>query len=733
MKTRKFTKLVSFILALTIVITSSLVCSLKVSAAVTSVETQCLRCDATLGWSGPFLGSVPTPNDSTFEGAYVVDSDRDEWHYYIIKCPDFKSTLLGKKHDYYPAIEKHNYTSSYTQYDSSRHTRTYTCTKNNAAYNIVGTAGCGYSKDVLEAHTVSWQRRCYAEDDYHLLQSMCICGYVVSEVKEPHTFEAEKTYNYSMTQHHKTKFCTVCQDTIHIYENHNFDIFGEWKPFGTTECKRIVTCSDCNYEQEEIKKHSYTYGEWTKSSSTQCKRTKTCSDCKYSTTEYQNHDMIKGEWFKYGSENSYDDSYSHLKYHQRDSVCAYCGYTESEHAEHEMLLKSDWHPIDDSWHSMTKECSACFFTAGYEAHHHFTNTGTHTYEKLDNTQHTVYMPCDECGYVKAETDSHNLIYGDWSDNGDGSCSRTISCSECGYAIDESQTHNFTYSDWDWDNDDSDKGATHKRTKTCSLCSYQETEAESHDDYWVWLEDTWTPSGNDGCTRSRKCSVCGKSVYIYTKHQFSSLKDYVCISDTQHEYTRICTLCDTQQTAVKNHSYPSSAYEPYSETQHKFTQTCDCGYAKISYYNHRDNNRDLYCDDCGYNMTRFSVTLPTTMNFVMSKTGEVYTADTTRIFNNSTAAVSIKQVRLETVNGWSLTKFDEKAIASSKVDSKQIGFKLKKAETSETGQTETFNFTDWSISKGVYQTFTYDAVISATSTPIENEQIMNVIFIVDWKE
>ena len=133
------------------------------------------------------------------------------------------------------------------------------------------------------------------------------------------------------------------------------------------------------------------------------------------------------------------------------------------------------------------------------------------------------------------------------------------------------------------------------------------------------------------------------------------------------------------------------------------------------------------------MTRFSVTLPTTMNFVMSKTGEVYSADTVKIFNNSTAPVSVKQVRLETVNGWSLTKYDEKAIASAKVDSKLIGFKLKNAETSSSGQTETLNFADWSISKGVYQSFSYDAVISATSVPIENEQIMNVVFVVDWKE
>lgn len=344
----------------------------------------------------------------------------------------------------------------------------------------------------------------------------------------------------------------------------------------------------------------------------------------------------------------------------------------------------------------------------------------------------IYQGQYGCGKESAVLESHSWIYGDWSDNGDGTCSRIVSCSDCGYSKTVTQIHILTYSDWEWDSNDSDKGATHKRTISCSRCSYEELVSQSHDDYWVWIEDSWQPSGNDGCIRSKKCSVCGKYISIYTKHQFSTT-GYVCLSDTQHEQTKTCSLCGTTRTEIKNHGYTSTVCEPYSETQHKYTKTCSCEYVSITYSDHRDNNSDLYCDDCGYNMTRFSVTLPTTMNFVMSKSGEVYSADTVKIFNNSTASVSVKQVRLETVNGWSLTKYDEKAIASAKVDSKLIGFKLKKAETASSGQTETFTFTDWNISKGVYQSFTYDAVISATSVPIENEQIMNVIFIVEWKE
>lgn len=344
----------------------------------------------------------------------------------------------------------------------------------------------------------------------------------------------------------------------------------------------------------------------------------------------------------------------------------------------------------------------------------------------------IYQGQFGCGKETAVLETHTWSYGDWVDNGDGTCSRIVSCSDCGYSETVTQIHDLSYSDWEWDSNDSDRGATHKRTITCSKCSYEEIVSQSHDDYWVWIEDSWEPSGNDGCTRSKKCSVCGKTVFIYNKHQFSTT-NYVCLSDTQHEQTLTCYLCGTTRTEIKNHGYTSTVYEPYSETQHKYSKTCFCDYVSITYSDHRDNNSDLYCDDCGYNMTRFSVTLPTTMSFVMSKTGEVYSADTVKLFNNSTAPVSVKQVRLETVNGWSLTKYDEKGIASAKVDSKLIGFKLKNAETSSSGQTETLNFTDWSISKGVYQSFTYDAVISATSVPIENEQIMNVIFIVDWKE
>ena len=619
MKTRKFTKVVSFILALTILATTLLVNSFKVSAAVTPVETQCIRCDATLGCSGPYLGSVPTPNDSTFGGAYVVDSDRDEWHYYIIKCPDFKNTLLGKKHDNYPAVERHNYTSTYTQYDSSRHTRTYTCTKNNAAYNIVGTEGCGYSKDALEAHTVSWQRHSHAEDDYHLLQSMCICGYVVSEVKEPHTFEPEKTYNYSMTQHHKTKFCTVCQDTIHIYENHNLDIVSEWEPFGNTECKRILTCSDCNYQQEEIKNHNlatewifasameckkrstcsdcgyfseeikahkFTYSEWESKSSSEHTRTATCSECGYSATETVNHNNVTGEWFKYGSENPYDKEFYHTEYHQRNIVCSDCGNVVSEHAKHDWYWMNEiWEYKNEERHTRTKRCKDCDYGWIYTDYHHFKTEPY--YEPLSKNEHTKINPCDECNYEKETLEAHS----------------------------------FT---------------------------------------------------------------------------------------------------------------ASTVYTQFSESHHQVTQSCICGEKHISYADHVDQNSDCYCDKCGYLMTKFSVTVPTTMVLTMGTDGEVYAPSDVVIINNSTAAVSVKKADINSRNGWNIVPYSTN-MANEKVDSKKIGFKMNGIQTDSSGTTDSLSYNNsWIIEKDKSSAVVYDAVVSATSSPID-EQVIEVVFVVDWKE
>lgn len=340
----------------------------------------------------------------------------------------------------------------------------------------------------------------------------------------------------------------------------------------------------CGKEKSQSEPHVWTYGNWTDSGNGNHIRTKTCSCCGYSTNDIQSHGFDFGEWEYYFTD--VDTEYSYAEYHKRDGVCSVCGAKTMEFQKHSTTELTEWKSYSDTRHKRSKYCTICNYTWNYTDYHHFTNVDTHTYEKLDETQHTVYEPCDECEYIKSETQAHVFL--------------------------------------------------------------------------------------------------------------------------------------------------ASDYTQYSDKQHKSIQTCVCGEQRTIYEDHSDSNNDCYCDECGYLMTRFSVTVPTTLNFVMSESGEVFSADNAQIINNSSAAVSVKQVNLEAINGWSLTEYNETAIASAKVDSKIIGLKINSAETSSSGQACSFEFDDWVIEKEAYAQIPYDAVVSATSTPIENEQVMNAVFIVDWK-
>ncbi len=76
------------------------------------------------------------------------------------------------------------------------------------------------------------------------------------------------------------------------------------------------------------------------------------------------------------------------------------------------------------------------------------------------------------------------------------------------------------------------------------------------------------------------------------------------------------------------------------------------------------------------------------------------------------------------------------MANEKVDSKQIGFILGNAETTQSGNTEDLNLSggfaesQWTITIDGTLPLDYDAVVSAMSEPIE-EQVLTLVFVLDW--
>ena len=147
--------------------------------------------------------------------------------------------------------------------------------------------------------------------------------------------------------------------------------------------------------------------------------------------------------------------------------------------------------------------------------------------------------------------------------------------------------------------------------------------------------------------------------------------------------------------------------------------------------HTDSNADDYCDSCNYLMTRFSVTVPANLSLMMASNGEISSAATAAIINNSTDAVEVTAITITAAGDWTLVPFNYN-MAAAKVDAKLIGFSINGAVTARTGRSEQLTLPgDWTIDKGASLPLTYDAVASATSVAINNEQVLTLVFVIDW--
>ena len=174
------------------------------------------------------------------------------------------------------------------------------------------------------------------------------------------------------------------------------------------------------------------------------------------------------------------------------------------------------------------------------------------------------------------------------------------------------------------------------------------------------------------------------------------------------------------------------YTPYSETQHSYEKKCSsCGDTLSSGKEaHVDDNQDNICDRCAYEMTRFSVTVPTSLQIAMGPDGDVTTADVGAIVNRSTGAVKVSSLQVKTVNGWTLVPYGTD-MAHQKVDAKIIGFSIAGTQTQKTGTTESLTLDSrWTIPQDGSLALPYDAVVSACSQPVQ-EQVMTLVFVLEW--
>jgi hypothetical protein len=417
---------------------------------------------------------------------------------------------------------------------------------------------------------------------------------------------------------------------------------------------------------------------------------------------------------RYSHSSSYSYEYYNSSYHYYYRTCSDCDTTLSSGKESHSYSYS-YSSYSSTQHIQTQTCSDCGYSTSSYVSHSFTYGSWSSYSA---TQHRRLKTCSVCGYSTYEYASHSLSYGSWSSYSTTQHKRTASCS-CGYSTTEYANHSYTNGSWS-----SASATQHSRTKTCS-CGYSTTETASHS----LTYGSWTSYSSSQHRRTVSCSTCGYSSYEYASHSYTN-GSWSSVSDAQHSRTKTCS-CGYSTTETENHTISYGDWEAYSEAQHHRTGKCgSCDYTVDGYGAHTDADDNGICDDCGYFLTRFSVTVPANLNLTVSKNGKVYSATSGSIVNNSTGSVSVTSVTIKAENGWTLVPYTTN-MANAKVDAKQIGFSINSLRSTAQGSSETLSpGSGWTIAKDSSLPLSYDAVVSASSDAI-NEQVLTVVFVVGW--
>ena len=500
--------------------------------------------------------------------------------------------------------------------------------------------------------------------------------------------------------------CYLCHYTknlgTYVYKDHGSGSYGSW------------TCPDCgshtwvlDYEQDATCTRNG-YREYS------CD----CGQSKRETIYATGHSYSYGSWEEYSSSQ-----------HRREAYCRNCGDSDYEYASHSMSYGS-WSNSSSSQHSRTASCRTC-------------------------------------GYSTTEYGNHSYSTGAWSKYSDTQHRRAKTCTSCSASTYDYADHSYSYGSWV-----SDSETQHKRTKTCSACGDSGYEYADHTDAngdgkcddcgaTVSLTVTWDAGGNGG-------TIDGKATYSETVqpnskptipaslpvkkgHSFKGWytaktggKFYNTVTSittsttfyAQFEANQYVVTWDlgTGKTETTNQTYGEKLVLPIEPTRKNadflgwfteanggtqvtendvFTETAD-----KTYYAH-------------WEITEvFSVTVPVTLPLVVDESGEVHVG-TAEIINASTGEVVVSSVSISTKNGWQLVPFDTD-MAHAKVDAKQLGFKINNSVTTKTGDTETLVLRGlWDIAESGKLPLSYDAVVSAVSKAVTEQEVLSIVFVLEW--
>ena len=499
-------------------------------------------------------------------------------------------------------------------------------------------------------------------------------------------------------------------------------------------------CYLCHYIQNlgtyVYKDHgSGSYGSWT------------CPDCGSHTWILQNEQAATC------TSNGY-----------RSYFCA-CGQTKSEtiYASGHSYSYGSWEQYSSSQHWRTGSCRNCGAT-DYDYASHSISYGS--WSNYSDSQHSRTASCRICGYSTTDYGSHSYSTGAWSKYSDTQHRRTKTCSGCGASTFDYVNHSYSYGTWTKADD-----TQHKRTKTCSACGDSGYEYADHTDTdgdgkcdtcgaTVSLTIKWD-AGTNGGTIDGKASfsetmkpnskpTAPGSVPVKTGYTFKgwftaksggSLYSTVTITSSttfyaQFEANQYIVTWDlgtgqsetTEQTYGEKLLLPKDPERKNAEFLGWFTEK-DGGTEIDSNTTYTTDGETTYY--AHWEITEiFSVTVPVVLPLTVDENGEVHTGSA-EIINGSTGEVIVSSVSISTKNGWQIVPYTTD-MAHEKVDAQLLGFKINGAQTTKNGNAETFALSaPWKIAENSRMTLSYDAVVSAVSKAITEQEVLSVVFVLEW--
>ena len=517
------------------------------------------------------------------------------------------------------------------------------------------------------------------------------------------TYVSQSHTSRGHQQYYECYLCHYVQNLgTYVYKDHGSGSYGSWtcpncgSHTWVLDYENDATCTrngyreyscDCGQSKRETiyaTGHSYSYRGWEQYSASQHRREAYCRNCGDSDYEYASHSMSYGSW-----------SNSSSSQHSRTASCRTCGYSTTDYGNHSYATGA-WSKYSDTQHRRSKTCSGCGAST-YDYADHSYSYGSWT--KADNVQHKRTKTCSACKTSSEE-------YADHVDaNGDGKCD------DCGATVSLTVTWDAGSNGGTIDGKAAYSETVQPNSKPTIPASLPVKKGNSF--------KGWYTAKTGGKLYNTVTSITASTTFYA---QFEANK-YVVIWDlgtgqsetTEQTYGEKLIL-PTEPTR-KNAEFLGWFTEATGGTQvtanDVFTETAD-----KTYYAH-------------WEITEvFSVTVPVVLPLTVDENGEVHTG-AAEIINGSTGEVIVSSVSISTKNGWKLVPFDTD-MAHVKVDAKQLGFKINDSVTAKIGDTETLVLRGpWDIAENGRLPISYDAVVSAVSKAITEQEVLSIVFVLEW--